>query len=118
MSNRRRDRERRKRLAHAEPVERTERAPRPERAAKPTQKGGGGRSSSRRPAPAPSLQRSLKRGGLVLVVLSVVIYVVDKGKHQPLADVAQAAVGAILFVPFDFLLTRFTYDRINKRYGS
>jgi hypothetical protein len=118
MSNRRRERDRRKRLAHAEPVVRDENAPRPERAPKPAPKNTGGRSSSRRPTPAPSLQRSLKRGGLVLIVLAVVIYIVDKGKHSPLADIAQAAVGAILFVPFDFLLTRFTYDRINKRYGS
>jgi hypothetical protein len=65
--------------------------------------------------PAPSIQRSLKRGAGVIIVLFALIYVVDRGKHNAAEDLLQAAVGAILFVPFDFLLTRFMYDRINKR---
>jgi hypothetical protein len=109
VSNRRRERERRRRLAHAETVPRDEREPRPEREPKKTARAG------RKPVPAPSIQRSLKRGAGVIIVLFALIYVVDRGKHNVAQDLLQAAVGAILFVPFDFLLTRFMYDRINKR---
>jgi hypothetical protein len=109
VSNRRRERERRRRLAHAETVPREEREPRPERAPKEKPRAG------RKPVPAPSIQRSLKRGAGVIIVLFALIYVVDRGKHNAAEDLLQAAVGAILFVPFDFLLTRFMYDRINKR---
>jgi hypothetical protein len=114
VSNRRRERERKRRLAHAEVVPREDREPRPERAPKkaaPSRTG-------RKPVPAPSLQRSLKRGAGVIVVLFALIYFVDRGKHAVIADVLQACVGAVLFVPFDYLLTRFMYDRVNKRLGS
>jgi hypothetical protein len=110
VSNRRRERERRRRLAHTEVVPREEREPRPERAPKKTATRPG-----RKPVPAPSLQRSLKRGAGVIIVLFALIYFVDRGKHTAVEDLLQACVGAILFVPFDFLLTRFMYDRINKR---
>ena len=118
MSNRRRERERRRRLAHAEAIPREEREPRPERTAKATRSSGGSRPG-RKPVPAPSIQRSLKRGALVLVVLSALIYAIDKGKHHSLgADVLQASLGAIFFVPFDFLLTRVMYNRVGKRFNS
>jgi hypothetical protein len=113
VSNRRRDRERRRRLAHAEVVPREERAPRPERAPK-TSKGGGG-PIKRKPVPAPSIQRSAKRAALVFVVLGTLIYVVDKGRHSLAADGLQAALGAAFFVPFDFLLTRTMHRRIGKK---
>jgi hypothetical protein len=113
VSNRRRERERRRRLAHAETVPRDEREPRPERA--PKKEGTGRVRAGRKPVPAPSLQRSLKRGAGVVVVLFALIYFVDRGKHTAIEDLLQACVGAVLFVPFDFLLTRFMYDRINKR---
>jgi hypothetical protein len=116
VSNRRRERERRRRLAHTEVAPREDREPRPERAPKKT--GSRGSSRTRKPVPAPSLQRSLKRGAGVIIVLFVLIYVVDKGKHTVVADVLQASVGAILFVPFDYLLTRFMFDRVSKRLGS
>jgi hypothetical protein len=117
VSNRRRERERRRRLAHAEAVPREEREPRPERTAKATRSSGGTRPG-RKPVPAPSIQRSLKRGALVLVVLSALIYAVDKGKHSIGADVLQASLGAIFFVPFDFLLTRVMFNRVGKRFNS
>ncbi|MEO9174761.1 MAG: hypothetical protein ABI317_04540 [Gaiellales bacterium] len=117
MSNRRRERERRRRLAHSEIVPRDENEPRPERAPKKTSTSRSSRPT-RKPVPAPSLQRSLKRGAGVIVVLFALIYFVDRGKHTVAEDLLQAAVGAILFVPFDFLLTRFMYDRVNKRLNS
>jgi hypothetical protein len=92
-------------------VSREDREPRPERAAKKTASS----RTGRKPVPEPSLQRSLKRGAGVIIVLFALIYLVDRGKHTVLADVLQASVGAILFVPFDYLLTRFMFDRVNKR---
>ncbi|HEY1478926.1 MAG TPA: hypothetical protein VGF46_02805 [Gaiellales bacterium] len=117
MSNRRRERERRRRLAHAEVAPRDENDPRPERAPKAA-KVGNSSKPGRKPVPAPSLQRSLKRAALVLVVLSALIYVVDHGKHAIGADVLQASLGALFFVPFDFMLTRIMYNRVGKRLGS
>jgi hypothetical protein len=98
-------------------VPREEREPRPERAPKKTSTSGPHRTG-RKPVPEPSLQRSLKRGAGVIIVLFALIYFVDRGKHAVVADVLQAGVGAILFVPFDYLLTRFMYDRVNKRLNS
>jgi hypothetical protein len=118
VSNRRKERERRRRLAHAEVVPREEREPRPEREPKAARKSGGGTRPARKPVPAPSLQRSLKRGALVLVVLSALIYLVDGGKHSIGADVLQASLGAVFFIPFDFLLTRVMFNRMGKRFNS
>ena len=68
--------------------------------------------------PAPSLQRSLKRAALVFVVLTALIYIVDKGKHSIGADALQASLGAAFFVPFDYMLTRIMYRRLGNRTGS
>ena len=100
------------------PSPREEREPRPERAPKAQAALEQRARARRKPVPAPSLQRSLKRGALVLVVLSALIYVVDKGKHSIGADVLQASLGAIFFVPFDFLLTRVMFNRVGKRFNS
>ena len=117
MTKRRKERERRHRIAHAEIVPREERTARPERTPSKAAKTGaaGGR---RKTVPAPSLQRSLKRAGLVLVVLTALIYVVDKGKHSIAADALQAVLGAAFFVPFDYMLTRFMYRRIGSRVNN
>jgi hypothetical protein len=65
--------------------------------------------------PAPSLQRSAKRAALVFVVLTALIYVVDKGKHSIGQDALQAILGAAFFVPFDYMLTRVMYRRLGSR---
>jgi hypothetical protein len=117
VSKRRKERERRRRLAHAEVVPREEREPRPERTpAKRTR--GGGSATRRKTVPQPSIQRSIKRAALVLVVLTALIYAVDHGKHSIGADALQASIGAVFFVPFDFLLTRIMYRRLGNRTGS
>jgi Flp pilus assembly protein TadB len=114
VTKRRKERERRHRIAHAETVPREERTPRPERTpSKATRRGTS--IGKRKTVPAPSLQRSLKRAALVLVVLTALIYVVDKGKHSIAADALQAVLGAAFFVPFDYMLTRFMYRRIGSR---
>jgi Flp pilus assembly protein TadB len=117
VSKRRKERERRHRIAHAETVPREERAPRPERTpAKAAKTGASG--GKRKTVPAPSLQRSLKRAALVLVVLTALIYVVDKGKHSIGEDALQAVLGAAFFVPFDYMLTRFMYRRVGGRVNN
>ena len=117
MSKRRKERERRHRLAHADPVPRDESEPRPERAATKASKSAA-TTGKRKTVPAPSLQRSLKRAGLVLVVLTAMIYIVDHGKHSLAEDALQAVLGAAFFVPFDYLLTRFMYNRVSSRINS
>jgi hypothetical protein len=121
MPNRRKERERRHRIAHTEALPRDEREPKPERTPKAermasTKRGRGG--AGRRPVPEPSLQRSLRRGGIVIVALFALIYIVDHGKHPIGTDLLQALLGAVLFIPFDYLLTRLVYSRVNKRLGS
>ena len=116
MTKRRKERERKRRLAHAEVVPREEREPRSERA--PAKNAGGKSGVKRKSVPAPSLQRSIKRAALVFVVLTALIYVVDHGKHSIGADALQASLGAIFFVPFDYLLTRIMYRRLGNRTGS
>jgi hypothetical protein len=117
MPNRRKERERRHRIAHSSTLPRDERTPRPERAPKAermaTTKQPRGRVG-RKPVPEPSLQRSLRRGGIVIVALFALIYLVDRGKHPIGTDVVQALLGAALFIPFDYLLTRLVYSRVNK----
>jgi Flp pilus assembly protein TadB len=114
VSKRRKERERRHRIAHAETVPRAEREPRPERTPSKAARAGSSKAK-RKTVPAPSLQRSLKRAALVLVVLTALIYVVDKGKHSIAEDALQAVLGAAFFVPFDYLLTRFMYRRVGSR---
>jgi Flp pilus assembly protein TadB len=119
VSNRRRERERRRRIAHAPTLPRDEREPKPERVASskkaPASKTSGTR---RKPVPAPSLQRSAKRAALVFVVLTALIYGVDGGKHSIGADALQAILGAAFFVPFDYMLTRVMYRRLGSRLNS
>jgi hypothetical protein len=125
MPNRRKERERRHRIAHGTPLPRDERTPKPERTPKAERlastrspKARGSAASGRRPVPEPSLQRSLRRGALVLVALFALIYLVDRGKHPVGTDLVQALFGAALFIPFDYGLTRLVYTRFNKRLGS
>jgi hypothetical protein len=114
VSKRRKERERRHRIAHAEVAPRAERDPRPERT--PSKKSGSGSSpTKRKTVPAPSLQRSAKRAALVFVVLTALIYIVDKGKHSIGEDALQAILGAAFFVPFDYMLTRVMFRRLGKR---
>jgi hypothetical protein len=119
MPNRRKERERRRRIAHGT-IPTDERAPRPERAPKPermaTTRQSRGRVG-RRAVPEPSLQRSLRRGAIVIVALFALIYLVDRGKHPIGSDLLQALLGAALFIPFDYLLTRLVHSRVNKASG-
>lgn len=114
MSKRRKERERRHRIAHAEVAPRAEREPRPERTPSKTSRSGR-TPAKRKSVPAPSLQRSAKRAALVFVVLTALIYIVDKGKHSIAADGLQAILGAAFFVPFDYMLTRVMYRRVGSR---
>ena len=117
VTKRRKERERKRRLAHAEVVPREEREPRPERA---PAKNAGGKSpcqaASRCPRRRCSARSSAQRSSFV--VLTALIYVVDTGKHSIGADALQASLGAIFFVPFDYLLTRIMYRRLGNRTGS
>lgn len=116
MSNRRKERERRHRIAHTPTVPRIEREARPERAPSgKAAKAAGTTGKTKKAVPAPSLQRSLKRAALVFVVLTALIYIVDKGKHSIGADGLQAILGAAFFVPFDYMLTRIMYRRVGSR---
>ncbi len=54
----------------------------------------------------------------MLVVLTVLIYIVDTGKHSIGEDALQAILGAAFFVPFDYLLTRIMYNRVSSRINS
>ena len=54
----------------------------------------------------------------MLVVLTAMIYIVDHGKHSIAEDALQAVLGAAFFVPFDYLLTRFMYNRVGSRINS
>jgi Flp pilus assembly protein TadB len=117
VSNRRRERERRRRIAHTQVVPRDEREPKPERQS--SRKSQGSTSAAKRKTvPAPSLQRSAKRAALVFVVLTALIYIVDKGKHSIGADALQAILGAAFFVPFDYMLTRVMYRRLGNRVNN
>jgi Flp pilus assembly protein TadB len=114
VSNRRQERERRRRIAHTPTVPLAAREPKPERA--PSRKADAAPAKKKKKTvPAPSLQRSLKRAALVFVVLTALIYIVDKGKHSVGADGLQAILGAAFFVPFDYMLTRVMYRRIGSR---
>jgi hypothetical protein len=115
VSNRRKERERRRRIAHTPVVPRDEREPKPERAPSKKDQAGKAATTRRKPVPAPSLQRSAKRAALVFVVLTALIYVVDKGKHSIGEDALQAILGAAFFVPFDYMLTRVMYRRLGSR---
>jgi Flp pilus assembly protein TadB len=116
VTKRRKERERRHRISHAEVVRRDESEPRPERAPSKSSQSASGKK--RKTVPAPSLQRSAKRAALVFVVLTTLIYVVDKGKHSIGADAVQAILGAAFFVPFDYMLTRIMYRRMGSRLNS
>ena len=114
VTKRRKERERRHRIAHAEIG--AARGAHPAPGADAVQADQARATvGKRKTVPAPSLQRSLKRAALVLVVLTALIYVVDKGKHSIAADALQALLGAAFFVPFDYMLTRFMYRRIGSR---
>ena len=117
MTKRRKERERKRRLAHAEVVPREEREPRPERAPAKSAGGKAGLSSgSRCPRRRCSARSSARRS--CSSSLTALIYVVDHGKHSIGADALQASLGAIFFVPFDYLLTRIMYRRLGNRTGS
>ena len=77
--------------------------------------GSGSAPAKRKSVPAPSLQRSAKRAALVFVVLTALIYIVDKGKHSIGEDALQAILGAAFFVPFDYMLTRVMHRRLGNR---
>jgi Flp pilus assembly protein TadB len=115
VSNRRKERERRRRIAHAPEIPREEREPKPDRAPSSKKAQANKPASRRKPVPAPSVQRSAKRAALVFVVLTALIYTVDGGKHSIGADALQAILGAAFFVPFDYLLTRVMYRRLGSR---
>jgi Flp pilus assembly protein TadB len=114
VTKRRKERERRHRIAHAEVVRREQGEPLPERAPSKGAQSTNAKAK-RKTVPAPSVQRSAKRAALVFVVLTTLIYVVDKGKHSIGADALQAVLGAAFFVPFDYMLTRIMYRRIGRR---
>ena len=117
MATKKQQKRRRKRFVHGAP----ERAPQPtkarareERPAKA--RSGRSRFAGQRQFPEPSLRRSIRRAGLVLISLVAIFYLlIDQGKHPFAAAVAQALPAALLFVPFDYFFGRFMYRRLASR---
>lgn len=85
--------------------------PRPK--AKTTQRGG----REIRVPPPPSWQRAAKRAGILGAVIFVFIYIVGarKGGHSFSSALLLAVVYTALFIPFQFMLDRFAYNRWQKR---
>jgi hypothetical protein len=67
--------------------------------------------------PPPSWQRAAKRAVIIGAVIFVFIYIVGakNGGHSPASALLLAAVYTLLFIPFQFVLDRFAYNRWQRR---
>jgi hypothetical protein len=86
----------------------------PTPSAKATQQRGG------RPVkvpPPPSWQRAAKRAGIIGAVIFVFIYFAGtrNGSHSPASAILLAMVYTALFIPFQYMLDRFSYNRWQRR---
>jgi len=83
--------------------------------AKATPQRGGGRPV--RVPPPPSWQRAAKRAGIIGALIFVFIYFVGarNGGHSPANALLLAVIYTALFIPFQFMLDRFAYNRWQRR---
>jgi hypothetical protein len=67
--------------------------------------------------PPPSWQRAAKRAAILGAVVFVFIYLVGakKGGHNPASALLLALIYTLLFVPFQFTIDRFAYNRWQRR---
>jgi hypothetical protein len=86
----------------------------PKPKAKATQQRGGRQT---RVPPPPSWQRAAKRAAILGVVVFVFIYLVGakNGGHNPASALLLALIYTLLFIPFQFTIDRFAYNRWQRR---
>jgi len=67
--------------------------------------------------PPPSWQRAAKRAGIIGAVIFVFIYIAGtrSGSHSPVSAILLAVVYTALFIPFQYMLDRFAYNRWQRR---
>jgi len=96
----------------AKPDKREGDKPKPK--AKATQQRGGRQV---RVPPAPSWPRAAKRAGIIGVLIFVFIYIVGarNGGHSPASALLLAVIYTALFIPFQFTIDRFAYNRWQRR---
>lgn len=96
----------------AQPHQRDGAKPRPN--AKATRQRGG---RAVRVPPAPSWQRAAKRALIIGALIFVFIYIVGakNGSHSPASALLLAVIYTALFIPFQFMLDRFAYNRWQRR---
>jgi hypothetical protein len=95
----------------AAPEKRDAEKPKPK--AKTTQQRGGRQV---RVPPPPSWQRAAKRAVILGAVIFVFIYLVGaKNSQNPFSALLLAVIYTLLFIPFQFTIDRFAYNRWQKR---
>ena len=97
----------------AEPPEKRDTARSRPKAKTPQQRGG----RATRVPPPPSWQRAAKRAGILGAVVFVFIYLVGakKGGHNPASALLLSLIYTALFIPFQFTIDRFAYNRWQRR---
>jgi hypothetical protein len=67
--------------------------------------------------PPPSWQRAAKRAAILGAVVFVFIYLVGSknGGHNPASALLLALIYTLLFIPFQFTIDRFAYNRWQRR---
>src|SRR5215468_5463274 len=100
-------------LAAAKPDKRDAVRPKPKGNAARQQRGG----RQVRVPPAPSWPRAAKRAGIIGVLIFVFIYIVGarNGGHSPASALLLALLYTALFIPFQFTIDRFSYNRWQRR---
>src|SRR6266568_2585358 len=96
------------------PEKRDDAKPKPKAKAKAPQQRGG---RPVRVPPAPSWQRAAKRAMIIGALIFVFIHIVGarNGSHSPASALLLAVIYTALFVPFQFALDRFAYNRWQRR---
>jgi hypothetical protein len=96
----------------ATPDKRNGAKPKPK--AKPTQQRG---ARPVRVPPPPSWSRAVKRAGLIGVVIFVFLYIAGSknGNHSFATALFPAVIYTLVFIPFQYMLDRFMYNRWQRR---
>jgi hypothetical protein len=70
--------------------------------------------------PPPSWRRAAKRAVIIGALIFVFIYIVGakNGGHSPASALLLAVIYTLLFVPFQYVLDRFAYNRWQRRTGA
>ena len=77
------------------------------------------RTSGKREPQPPSWNRALKRAGLLgIVVFFLFTLTARKANHPYVAALVPAVIYTALFIPFTYLIDRFTYRRYQARLQS